>query len=320
MDCNMISKFRQGHLDAGELRRLRDSIDAMTDEELDRFLDECGPGGDEFTSADIDNLGLRLNNAIRLDRRRHLRHRVLAYCAAIAMPLLCVCAYMLFSARGQVDRYRELMTRDIRVETARGEYLTVALPDGSRVEMAPESTLSYNMMQFNSAGRRIAYSGEGRFAVSRDPGAPFALSTGDFKIEVLGTEFALLSRPADSLGEVYLESGSIRLSSASGGGMVMQPGDLAVIDRVSGRIERSSMSPDRLLMVNRTTLYYSSTPLADIIRDIERYYGTDVAVTDDCDTDQLRFTGSIPVNDLDNAIYTLEQTLSVTIASPGSSL
>ena len=129
-----------------------------------------------------------------------------------------------------------LWPRAVTVE-AGGAVLTVALPDGSAVTLAPGSALSYRR-GLSGDERRVELEGEGYFDVARD-GRPFVVGTFNAEVEVLGTAFDVLAWPGAASAEtaVALVEGSVRLrparapGRAGAGGVVLEPGEVA---RVAG--------------------------------------------------------------------------------------
>lgn len=93
-----------------------------------------------------------------------------------------------------------------------GSPLAVELPDGSRVTLAPGSTLRQASFRF-SGERRVSLSGEAFFEVARGD-AEFSVSTQDATVTVTGTRFNVRSWTGAGGTEVALVEGSVLLRPA----------------------------------------------------------------------------------------------------------
>lgn len=69
-----------------------------------------------------------------------------------------------------------LSQKDFVATTGKGEQVTISLPDGTQVTLNAESRLSYNLSNFNSDERRVAFDGEGYFRVAKNPSSPFSIT------------------------------------------------------------------------------------------------------------------------------------------------
>jgi ferric-dicitrate binding protein FerR (iron transport regulator) len=159
------------------------------------------------------------------------------------------------------------------VVTGATELATVQLGEGSVVRLAPSSRLRV------LAGRERAVHLEGRafFAVERMPQRPLRIHTAAGDARVLGTRFELATN-ADHLelrvveGTVALSTPRQRVQVAAGqettitGGTVARPTPVPALAAVATWVGKF--------------LAFQATPLREAAREIERVYGTPVAITD----------------------------------------
>lgn len=115
-----------------------------------------------------------------------------------------------------------------------GETIDVVLPDGSKVVLNENSSLSYNRILW-SISRKVEMNGEAFFVVEK--GKKFTVNTNYGNIEVLGTEFNVFSRV--TLFEVLCYSGKVAVIS----------GDTAVI-----RMGESVTKQDNKLILTEVKL------------------------------------------------------------------
>jgi transmembrane sensor len=95
----------------------------------------------------------------------------------------------------------------------KGEKKEVLLPDGSRVVLNGNSTLSYPQV-FNNT-RNVTLTGEGYFKIHRDTLRPFTVLANDVSVRVLGTSFNIDAyKKADT--HISVLTGKVRVSYADG--------------------------------------------------------------------------------------------------------
>lgn len=304
-----LKKFKEGRMDVEELSLFKSEIESLTDDELDSLIDKAGSDV-VFSQSDITNIQKKLNKEINSNRRRTVFYRLFAGCAAVLIPVIIVCGYIIFNKNKTIQLYDSIISRQIVIETVRGEYMTTVLPDGSRVYMGPESSLSYSIAAFGPEERHVLYSGEGNFSIAKIPNSSFVLSAPDFKIKVLGTEFSILSRKDKENSEIYLDKGSIQLISLdSDYRRIMNPGETATISRATGDMKIYDANSNFRRTVGQAIMYFSSSPLTDVASKMELYYGYDVIVNDNLK--DVSFTGSLPTDNIWQATFILENTLNI---------
>lgn len=120
------------------------------------------------------------------------------------------------------------------IETARAERRTIVLADGTSVQMNGGARLKVRQ---GILGRRVALEqGEAFFDVRHD-GRRFTVTTGDGRIQVMGTAFNV-DRLSSGQTEVSLYRGAVRLKGRGKTEMDLKPGERAVLER--GRLRRAS--------------------------------------------------------------------------------
>ncbi|WP_313015311.1 FecR family protein [Brevundimonas sp.] len=120
------------------------------------------------------------------------------------------------------------------VETARAEQRTIVLADGTSVQMNGGARLKVRQ---GLLGRTIALEqGEAFFDVHHD-GRRFTVTTGDGRIQVMGTAFNV-DRLSSGQTEVSLYRGAVRLKGRGKTEIDLKPGERAVLER--GRVRRAS--------------------------------------------------------------------------------
>lgn len=306
---NRLKKFKEGRMDAEELNLLKKDVDSLTDEELDFLIDKSG-SNIVFPQSDITEIQKNLNKEINFNKRKIIFYRLFAGCAVFFVLALVLCGYVISNKNKTIEQYNSMVSQRIEIKTIRGEYITTVLPDGSKIHMGPESSLSYVIADFGSEERHIRYYGEGNFSIAKIPNSSFTLSSYDFKINVLGTEFSILTRNDKENSEIYLDQGAIQLVSLSSNyKRIMKPGETAIICKKTGDIRILDINSDYRKTVGQSIMYFSSSSLKEVASQIELYYGYDVIINENLLN--VCFTGSLPTNNIEQTAFILENTLNI---------
>ncbi len=177
-----------------------------------------------------------------------------------------------------------------------GETITHYLPDSSLVILNAGTSISYNEDSWEEE-RNIELQGEAFFSVRK--GALFSVSGNEWSVEVLGTQFNILSR--SNLFNVKCYEGKVR---------VKYPGEERILTRGMGLIDNNgtfnslSFSGDinQPAWISGTT-EFNSQPLSYVLEEVERQFDIDIK-TEGMETTTL-FTGTIDRNNLNSALNTI---------------
>lgn len=198
--------------------------------------------------------------------------------------------------------------------TAAGERKTVRLPDGSSVSLAPMSSLklSERFSGESRALREVTLSGEALFDVVHDEAHPFRVNAGTAVIEDLGTEFVVRAYPGEDRLRVAVASGSVavRRGTRPDSAKVLTPRDVAVV-RDTGAITLSrdvDVSPFTAFTTGR--LVFADAPLAEVARELTRWFGVDVRVSDQSLLER-HLTATFEGDSLDTVLRVIGMTLNV---------
>lgn len=202
-----------------------------------------------------------------------------------------------------------LSQKDFVATTGKGEQVTISLPDGTQVTLNAESRLSYNLSNFNSDERRVAFDGEGYFRVAKNPSSPFSITAKGLKVSVLGTTFNLRARSADATAELSLEEGSVRFQSLkTGQGVILSPNQKAILDQIHGTVtvEESSYTTDASAW-RRGELVFRNVPFAEVLEEIEEIYHVSIAIeTKGLNYQDDLFTGVLSRTNINEVLEVIE--------------
>ncbi|MEJ2901727.1 FecR domain-containing protein [Pedobacter panaciterrae] len=239
-------------------------------------------------------------------KRRSLRLNVFRYAAAAAV--------LVFAGLGW------FFTAKVTIRTAFGEHRVVILPDGTKVKMNANSSLSYWRAWRWHNLRETWLDGEALFDVVhlKHNNSPvqdierFAVHAGSTNIDVLGTVFNVKVRRNKLL--VSLFRGRIQVSGAhqQTKPQVLKPGDVIRYEHQKfSRASISALSNKPLSWTNKL-METHGIAVAEIIENYEDTYGGQI-VLDRQELLQKRIDGFISLNTKESTLYMLANLLNCSI-------
>ncbi|HEV7306074.1 FecR family protein [Ensifer sp.] len=186
---------------------------------------------------------------VALGRRKRMSVRRVA----AAVPLLIAVAWLVLPQHPFAD-YR----------TGIGARATISLPDGSAVELGPDSAMD---LDFDDRSRRVVLlGGEAYFTVAKDASRAFEVRAGEGEIRVLGTEFNVDIQEDVSVAVAH---NSVEVT-ADGGAVRIGTGDM-VRYGASGLSAPMPADIEAIQAWRRDRLVYRDVQLSEIIKDLKRY-------------------------------------------------
>ena len=176
-----------------------------------------------------------------------------------------------------------------RIETQAGEHRTIALADGSKIEVNGASVIEIDKDRPRFA--RLE-SGEAMFHVVHRDNDPFVVETGDAKIVDLGTAFNVVRRDrqtsvAVSEGIVLYNPDRDKVRLVAGKGIEARDGDRQ--PPVVQDVDVASIGGWRSGL-----LVYNGTPLAVVAEDLKRTAGMQVSIAPEAS--DLSFRGALIID------------------------
>jgi ferric-dicitrate binding protein FerR (iron transport regulator) len=303
---DLIDKYRTDELSPEELSELRKKVNLMTDEDIERQIRTSWMDGDMDISSVNDSSVKRIkNNVDAVIGRKHSRLSLLIRWSQIAAAVLLPVS-ILFA----IYFYREnnfTLSEEMYITTGKAERASITLPDGTSVSLNTESKLGYIPKYYNKKERNINFSGEGYFQVHYNEEIPFFIKAKGLKVKVLGTTFNLSVREKNTVAELALEEGSVwLLSTMNSKNVVLQKNQKAILDYITGNI--TVITDDNIndhSAWRRGDMIFRNTELPQVIRTIEENYNMTILINcKECLLD--RFTGTLPVTDLNEALEIIE--------------
>lgn len=210
-----------------------------------------------------------------------------------------------------VNRALPLAALRADLHTGTGQRKSFTLPDGSTLVLNARSAAD---IDFSNGMRRVRlHQGELIVTVAADAARPFVIETEHGTAQALGTKF-LVRREAEQTLALVLEH-SIRVSNGAQE-QVLQTGEAAyfnadAITRVAGDVSTKAAWADGMLVAN-------DEPLAAVIDGLRVYRKGFIRVSPAAA--RLRVLGAFPLDDTDNVLRSLEQTMPISVRNFGNFL
>ncbi|RBL89356.1 FecR family protein [Chitinophaga flava] len=174
------------------------------------------------------------------------------------------------------------------ITTPRGGQYQVVLPDGSRVFLNAESSITFPV-PFTRSIRRVQLNGEAYFEVAKNRQQPFVVSSQKQNIKVTGTHFNVccyLNQPDITT----LAEGSVEISPLhSSATRPLKPGQQAIL--TENKFEVKEVDTDDATAWKDGLFVFNGTPIKEVLKQIGRWYDVDFS---DSNLPNRRFDAEIP--------------------------
>ncbi len=215
---------------------------------------------------------------------------------------------------------------DITISTKFGEQKVLLLPDGSKVRLNANSSISYaRAFNWNDI-RKVSVDGEAYFEVKHINQNPTEVKDGErfiaeskaLSVEVLGTTFNLKARP--NLNQVTLIEGKVNVNAVgSGANKMLKPGDLAVLNanKTFEVDQKATVAPQVAWTEHK--LLMSQTRVGDIISEFENLYGYKIILPDTAMANK-RIDGTISTASEESMLFVIKNILNVNVRQQGKTI
>lgn len=190
---------------------------------------------------------------------------------------------------------------------------TIVLPDGSEVILNSASTLR-TPARFENGKRVVELEGEGYFKVESNPDWPMYVRTSrGVTVKVTGTEFNLSTYSDDAALKLTLVRGKVSLLDEKSETEVVVREKEEVVVGARAQLEKPThKTADMKLNTSWKDGYlvFDNTPIREVIKKMERWYGVDITVAD-ARVMNNTFTASFRSESLQQVLTLLDITCSI---------
>lgn len=285
---DLFARFYSGLLSPREEKKLLDS------QEIDDLMQGQWENPHEMKSdlhnPDFDTISRNIQNST--SGRRPLFLRNFARVAATLLVLAGIAATWLYHANTQEKSDPAI------IYTAGGSSLNYTLPDGTRVFLTGNSSITYQKNFLNH--RNIGFQGLAFFEVAKT-GRPFRVFAGETTIEVTGTSFSVSAPASGTHTVVELLEGSVIITGTQNKMLTkLEPGLSFTFNKTSKEFTVQETDIEKHTLWRLKKLSFSNAPVSEIAAILEKRFGKTLQISQEIAS--MRFTFTIENE-------TLEQTL-----------
>ena len=200
------------------------------------------------------------------------------YAALLILPLLLFYIYLTYRTQ-EVNPSKTDHVVWHKIKATVGMHADFILPDGSHVWLNSGSVLKYPD-SFTDGVRKVVLSGEAFFDIVKDDSQPFLVKAGKMDIEVKGTRFNVINYPDETVSELILESGSVRLYSGNSNDNKaitnIKPGELAVFDTVTNKLTISNVDVRKYTSWKEGVLIFRDDHMENVVRKLDKWFNVEI--------------------------------------------
>ncbi|MDR1102673.1 MAG: FecR domain-containing protein [Tannerella sp.] len=184
-----------------------------------------------------------------------------------------------------------------------GKRSQLELSDGTKVWINSGSTLEFPAT-FTENTRTVHLTGEIYVEVAEDRKRPFLIRTADFQIKVYGTKFNVTAYRDQPVQSVVLVEGQVGVAVSDREEATLQPNER--LTYCEKQVSRETVDVAKYTSWKDGYLVLKQTPIADVLKLMERYYNLSFDIHDHVDLQAVTCTGKIYLSDnLDNVMKTI---------------
>ncbi len=269
---------------------------------------EAGLLLEEIKKVDVDNAYQKVSSRI-IAQSKTLR--IITYITRIAavltLPLLAFTVWSLFFQ----EKPAELAENEItwhEIQSPAGMRSHIVLPDGTDLWLNAESKIRYGI-PFTRENREVELTGEAFLKVVRNEKSPFVVNAGIAAVKVLGTQFNVKAYPDEENLEISLPEGSIEFTGTLADGKkaaaTMVPNDFLAMNTTTGRVTLQNKNLTRHISWVKNIIIFDETPMSEVAKTLERWYGVKVVVAD-AEINKYRFSTTFENESLFRVLELLE--------------
>lgn len=271
---DLLFSYCEGKLNDDERKYVEEWISASKEnEELAKTVHELYWAADTLSvmdKVDADKALKKVNG--KLVRRKFKTVFLWAERAAAIMFIPLLSAYLF-----QIKNSDVAEARMMEIRTNPGMTTAFVLPDGTNVSLNSGSVLRYPEF-FSGDKREVELIGEAFFDVTKDPNKRFVVkTTGDERVEVLGTSFNMEAFPGDSILSTTLLEGKVRFVSDAGS-VQMNPGEKLVYNNKTSKAKLTKTNGEAETAWKYGKVIFYNTPFNEVLRMLSKRFNVDFVV------------------------------------------
>lgn len=315
MDENLLNRFFKGDCNQEETEVVLEWLANPENKLLARtFMQrrwndlEPARKGAEINLDDLlGKIQKRISVAHRNQKKKSSAKALWRVAAVWTGVLLAASAAVFFVVRRDITISPLIRNQDQEIRTSSGQMLLEILPDGTKVWLNAQSSLTFPQSFSEKRTREVTLKGEAFFDVAESMAQPFIVKTTGVNIRVVGTAFNLKAYEGDPTIETTLVRGKVVIENKGKAGekIVLKPNQKAVFSHSTEIITLVEVEEKKLVLWNSGSLVFEDEILYDVIKSLERWYGVTIHLQDQSNLG-CRLTARIDKESLDETMKILK--------------
>jgi transmembrane sensor len=222
---------------------------------------------------------LRRTAPSRQRTRQGWRERLSARMALRPAALAFACVALLAAGAGW-KLWQAMPAFSESYASERGQRRDITLPDGSQLTLDTSTRVEVALYRDRREVRLMQ--GQAMFSVARDTTRPFSVLAGPARVTVLGTRFSVRCAACDQSAadvNVEVEQGHVRVA-APPRVAELRAGQTVQVYAAGGLGAVASINPASIAPWRKGLIRFTSTPLAEALREFERYAPVKLLIRD----------------------------------------
>ena len=198
-------------------------------------------------------------------------------------------------------------------QTKAGETRQIALQDGTRIVLAPLSTL----MVRNAAQDQMELAGSAYFDVPHRPDRVMSITAGGFSVQDIGTRFEIATSASETMVAVAEGRVGVRAGHSSSA-VNVQAGKRLIGNGARATMDVSDYAAQDVAGWRGGRLVYQNTPISLVAADLARYTNQQVIV--DKSIEGRRFSGVLVIGDGSKLVRNVQHLMGIKAQADGRAL
>jgi len=216
------------------------------------------------------NILTEINRRIKFRKTRRLTWQI----AAAIIPFVFLIGVGIY-LNSQVSLFGPTLYSEVYVPKGKQEH--ILFQDGSEAYLNSDTRLCYPK-KFGLTKRKIFLEGEAYFNIASNKKRPFVVQINNTDVTVLGTSFNVEAYKDEKEMKIVLDKGNIFFNTPQKSYQIL-PGQLATYDVITGKcIIDYIEKPYEASIWRDNIIIFKDTPLADVIKTLNRRYNTNFIV------------------------------------------
>jgi len=190
----------------------------------------------------------------------------------------------------------------------------IKLSDGSEVVLNKNSTLRL-LGDYGTKLRGMELKGEAYFKVKSNADQPFIVKVGDLEVEVLGTQFNVDGRNANTT--VYVDEGKVKVTSVkSRTKLLLTAGESSTYDNSTRVLLKDESKRHNAMSWVDDKLRFENAPLSQVIMEIEDHFNINVELKNNA-LSGCKYTSIFNGAEADEVLETLSAVFNLQLMKEG---